>query len=338
MPLVRKRRAEAQPSVAASSDSDDATPTARTRSVTLDHDHDRDRSAAAYDDGVNGIAPPDGSSTAQMVKKMVRLALACEYSRIPIRRAEISAKVLGQYGRQFRPVFEAAQRELRGTFGMEMVELPLKEKVTVTQRRAAQRTEKTSTSSHQYCLKSVLPTAYRVDAEAIVPPQVPTMQHEATFVGLYTFIISIISLCGGSINEQKLERYLKRADADQYTPVDKTEKLLQRLCKEGYLLRVKETAGGDDVVEYMVGPRGKVEVDSKAITGVVQSVYGPEAADDLEARIERSLDIGGQRGKETRSEGASKTRANASGPPDRRRSRRRAPTRGAASEDDSEDE
>lgn len=71
-----------------------------------------------------------------MVKKLVRLALACEYSRVPIRRADISAKVLGETGsRQFKNVFEGAQQELLRTFGMQMVELPMKEKVTISQRR-----------------------------------------------------------------------------------------------------------------------------------------------------------------------------------------------------------
>lgn len=62
-----------------------------------------------------------------MVKDMVRLALACEYSRQPIRRKEISTKVLGDQGsRQFKTVFEQAQKELRYRFGMEMTEQPAK--------------------------------------------------------------------------------------------------------------------------------------------------------------------------------------------------------------------
>lgn len=76
------------------------------------------------------------SSTNAMIQKMVRLALSSEYSRLPIRRADITAKVLGAQGsRQFKVVFESAQRELRKKFGMEMTELPAREKVTVTQRR-----------------------------------------------------------------------------------------------------------------------------------------------------------------------------------------------------------
>lgn len=71
-----------------------------------------------------------------MVKKLVRLALASEYSRQVIRRTDISAKVLGEQGaRQFKPVFEGAQKALRARFGMELVELPAKEKVTIRERR-----------------------------------------------------------------------------------------------------------------------------------------------------------------------------------------------------------
>lgn len=70
-----------------------------------------------------------------MVKKLVRLALASEYQRRPIRRADVSEKILGSAGRQFKKVFDQAQMELRSVFGMEMVELPAKEKVTVQQKR-----------------------------------------------------------------------------------------------------------------------------------------------------------------------------------------------------------
>lgn len=75
-----------------------------------------------------------------MVKKMVRLAISSEYARLPIRRTDISAKVLGEQGvRQFKSVFEEAQKILRHRFGMQMVELPAKEKITITQRRGKSR-------------------------------------------------------------------------------------------------------------------------------------------------------------------------------------------------------
>lgn len=81
----------------------------------------------------------------QMIKNLVRYALACEYSRTPIRRDGIREKgtrysphrceiladvplVLGANGREFKPVFAGAQTQLRATFGMEMVELPTKDR------------------------------------------------------------------------------------------------------------------------------------------------------------------------------------------------------------------
>lgn len=44
-----------------------------------------------------------------------------------MRRKDISTKVLGEQGsRQFKTVFEQAQKVLRHRFGMEMTELPAK--------------------------------------------------------------------------------------------------------------------------------------------------------------------------------------------------------------------
>jgi hypothetical protein len=43
---------------------------------------------------------------------------------MPLRREEISKKVMGSQRGTFKAVFEAAQNILRGTFGMELVELP----------------------------------------------------------------------------------------------------------------------------------------------------------------------------------------------------------------------
>jgi melanoma-associated antigen len=90
--------------------------------------------ASAVSEPETQTQPANGVET--MVKKMVRLALSCEYSRLPIRRGDISTKVLGEAGgRQFKFVFERAQVELRTKFGMQMEELPSREKFTISQRR-----------------------------------------------------------------------------------------------------------------------------------------------------------------------------------------------------------
>ncbi|KAF8839978.1 MAGE-domain-containing protein, partial [Paxillus ammoniavirescens] len=54
---------------------------------------------------------------------LVRLALFTEHKRVPLRREEINKKVLSSNTRSFNVVFERAQRLLRKTFAMELVEL-----------------------------------------------------------------------------------------------------------------------------------------------------------------------------------------------------------------------
>ncbi|KAK1141218.1 hypothetical protein N8T08_009257 [Aspergillus melleus] len=298
MPLIRKRRAEPEP---ASEDSSSAEPDTQ---VSFENARRRRRTEVASSESDSDGDEDEArapSSTDVMVKKLVRLALASEYSRLPIRRTDISAKVLGEQGsRQFKTVFNEAQEALRTTFGMQLTELPGKEKVSIQQRRAAQKVERPSSTNKSWILTSTLPAAYR--KPEILPPTEAPM--EGIYTGIYSFIISLILLNGGSLPEQKLDRYLRRTNAETYTPIDRTDRLLQRLCKEGYLLRVREMDGGEEVIEYMVGPRGKMEVGAQGAAGLVRQVYGrpdPDEEDttpaerarteEFELRLARSLGL-----------------------------------------------
>ncbi|PYH71515.1 MAGE domain-containing protein [Aspergillus vadensis CBS 113365] len=288
MAPARKRRAVPD---SPSEEDDVPTPATQRRRVAAAHSEDEDDSDADGDgdDAYDTRAP---SSTDVMVKKMVRLALASEFSRLPIRRSDISVKVLGEQGtRQFKMVFEEAQRVLQEKFGMEMMELPVKEKVTVQQRRAAQKVEKPSSTNKSWIVTTTLPTKYR-KPEILLPSRAPM---ESTYTGLYSFIIAVIVLNGGTIHEQKLERYLKRTNTDAWTPIDRTDRFLQRLCKEGYLVRNRDVDGGEEVVEYILGPRGKIEVGTKGVARLVREVYGQsegsERDDEFEIRLARSLGL-----------------------------------------------
>jgi melanoma-associated antigen len=100
------------------------------------NDDSADEGTSAASEAETQNQPANGVES--MVKKMVRLALSCEYSRMPIRRGDISIKVLGETGtRQFKLVFERAQAELQVKFGMRMEELPSREKFTISQRRGS---------------------------------------------------------------------------------------------------------------------------------------------------------------------------------------------------------
>lgn len=233
-----------------------------------------------------------------MVKNLVRLALASEYSRTPIKRSDVLSKIQLSESRQFKIIFEQAQVVLRATFGMELVELPAKDRVTLTQKKAASKSQSQGTSANSnkmWVLSSVLPKNFR-EAVAVEagPSKIPTTDAEGAYVGLYSFIISLVMLSGGQLPEAKLERHLRRCNADQTTPVDKTDKLLARMLREGYLIKVKDTSGGEEVIEYFVGPRGKVEVGQHGVAGLFKRVYDlknepEEVAQELNRRLERSF-------------------------------------------------
>ncbi|KAI4278146.1 MAG: hypothetical protein LQ337_001223 [Flavoplaca oasis] len=309
MPLIRKRRSQqAEPSPS-------PPPTRRRGSPAAS---DASSVEGAYDGGAAVAGETQGaeSSHEQMVKKLVRLALASEYSRQPIRRADITTKVMAPHaGRQFKSIFEEANHQLRSTFGCQMTELPQKEKITISQKRgpsyhfsryswdhflALSRRSQTqntlSSSTKSYILTSTIPPALRTPT--ILPPaSVPTSASESAYTGLYTFILSLIYLSpGGTIPESRLEKHLKRMNADNYVlSGEKTEKVLKRMEKEGYIVKVRERdGGGEESVDYVVGPRGKAEVGEVGVAGCVRKVFGKVGMEreELERRLVRSLGEG----------------------------------------------
>ncbi|KAF2226074.1 MAGE homology domain-containing protein [Elsinoe ampelina] len=261
-----------------------------------------------------------------MVKNLVRMALACEYSRIPLKRLDIKEKVLGGHTKQFKVVFAAAQQHLKETFGMAMVELPVREKVTARERQAAamaemqaeqrraetqtrkkpgrksqadtQGTQSQSGQKRAWILTTILPDEYRTP-DILPPPSAPTTESESRYTALSSLVVSLIMLSGGSLAETKLKRYLERANIDEMTAlsnsiafgiVDTSEKLFKKMEKDAFIMHVKDNSSGDEVSEYIVGPRGKVEIGADGVAGLVREVYG-EADDpeDLERRLKRSL-------------------------------------------------
>ena len=127
----------------------------------------------------------------------------------------------------------------------------------------------------------------------------PTEGEEGTYTGIYSVIIATISLSGGSLNDSKLERYMKRVHLEDVTPVEGYEKpalLLKRMEREGYLVRVKETGpGGEEYVTWFLGPRAKVEIGDDGVRGLTKVVYNQPEGDEgqeLERKIARSLGVG----------------------------------------------
>jgi hypothetical protein len=92
------------------------------------------------------------SADDQLAKKLVRYAISCEYSRTPIRRDGIkergkgrsiwelgvnadTVQVLGNQGRSFKRILALAQKQLKHVWGMELRELPVREKMSLHEKR-----------------------------------------------------------------------------------------------------------------------------------------------------------------------------------------------------------
>ena len=82
-------------------------------------------------------------------------------------------------------------------------------------------------------------------------------------------------------------------NADNYVlNGERTDNVLKKMERQGYIVKVRERdGGGEETVDYIVGPRGKAEVGERGVAGVVRGVYGKNdlQEDELERRLVRSL-------------------------------------------------
>ncbi|RSL66152.1 hypothetical protein CEP54_003946 [Fusarium duplospermum] len=295
MPPQRNRRARA---VEDDGSEEDVRPRQRRRNSLDDQENEDDLDDEERDEEEMS-QHPGRSADEQMAKKLVRYAISCEYSRTTIRRDGIKERVLGNQGRSFKRVFDLAQKQLREVWGMELRELPVREKMTLHEKRQAMKSQsQPKANSNAFILASTLPEAYR-SAAILQPSKTPSADDEATYAAFYTLVISTIWLNGGELSEQKLQRYLTRLNADQNVSMDKTELILKKMEKQGYVIKRvdKPLAGqdGDHTITWHIGPRAKEEVGLDGVMGMVREVYGESWGEDMEKKLRSSLNIKHQR-------------------------------------------
>lgn len=164
-----------------------------------------------------------------------------------------------------------------------------------------------------WVLQTIVPAQYRVP-EVLGPSRaLESNEHNRAdaYVGLYTMVIALITIAGGRLPEAKLDRALRRMNAEQTTPVDTKDKTLALMSKDGYIVKVREASNGDESVDYIVGPRGKLEVGREGFAALVRMLYGDDAEEGeaLEKKIKRTLDMAGSH----EGEAPSRKRARADG-------------------------
>ncbi|KAJ1915202.1 hypothetical protein IWQ60_008521 [Tieghemiomyces parasiticus] len=243
------------------------------------------------------------------VNDLVRLALFSEYRKYPIKREDINRRILVDQTRTFPVIFTEAQKRLRHVFGLEMVELPARDKPGATQgnavtRRAAQSKDKAPTAKTGFILRNLLAMRIPKPHPDLAEAETGAVLHwgnENRMMGIVATILSLIFLNQMAIPGERLEYYLQRLDL-QVSSADRAEEkypfaaVLAPLVKQGYLERISlgardgtgagasgDTTGprggggsGDaatQLVEYRWGPRAKVEYPPRRLAGFIAELY-----------------------------------------------------------------
>jgi melanoma-associated antigen len=61
------------------------------------------------------------------------------------------------------------------------------------------------------------------------------------------------------------------------------------MIKDGYIAKIKDNSTGEEVVDYIVGPRGKVEIGTEGVSQLAKMVTPEAEQDDLQVRLERTF-------------------------------------------------
>jgi melanoma-associated antigen len=147
--------------------------------------------------------------------------------------------------------------------------------------------------SGSYILCSILPPAFRTP-RIFSPSLAPSAEAEAVYTAFYSLIVACIYLSGGELSDQKLKRHLCRLNADRNVWHDKTELVLKRMEKHGYIVRRVERPpvgqDGESTVTWHIGTRAKEEIGLGGVIGMVKEVYGEET-EGLDKKLKSSLVI-----------------------------------------------
>lgn len=269
----------------------------RQDSETSDAVHDN---AEQSTDGVKGGISEDDMNL--MIKNFVRLALACERTRTPIRREDVSKKVIiNDHRRCFQLLLDKAQERLRTTFGMQMVELPAKDRtksMTMTQQRKVAHIQ----ASTSYTQSTTAKGNKSWTLVNLLPPrlkQISQRQHMETERNynavLMTIIILVVMSDDQCCSENRMMSALERLAWIPNTPAGPFDDVISRMTKQGYLERLRDEQSLDGAHTLHIGPRGKLETleNREEMTAIITAIYGlteeSSARDRLKQIIQDTL-------------------------------------------------
>ncbi|KAJ3213276.1 Melanoma-associated antigen D2 [Clydaea vesicula] len=220
---------------------------------------------------------------------LVRLALFNQHKNIPLKKDDIVKKVLKGHSRLFPSILEIAQKKLEDLLGMELVELPAKEKTSdiFASQRGGSSGKTRSVSSGLYVLRNKIDFDLR---EEVVEVENETAPQNI----LLLIILSLIYVNLKELRSEDLFYFLKNLNLLQgknypelmpsYTSMLTESKgggtldtLIKTFITQGYLLRlkVKNHAQSENNAASFIfrwGPRAKVEFSEEDVKHFIAEV------------------------------------------------------------------
>lgn len=208
----------------------------------------------------------------ESVSSLIRLALAFEVSKKPLKREDILIHVLNNNGKYFRHLLVKTNERLQSVFGMQLVQLPTAVKnistMTVAGRKAALNSANNSAnnsnnSSNTFILVST------VDR----PNGIPYHRNPDRLALLMTILCIIHLSESHCIEEDSLYEKLsstfniRRNDASQFD----LDSLLSEWKRQRYLVTQRKSDEAN-VSVYIMGPRAMVEMPPEALGKFVLSI------------------------------------------------------------------
>lgn len=144
-------------------------------------------------------------------------------------------------------------------------------------------------SAQSWILISTLPEGYKVRQELLVPTRAPDQDTEATYTAICNIIVALLYLHTPSghedydatepISDTRLLRHLQRLGLREFAPTgpdgsENIDKLFAKLERQGYVEKRKDNSTGEELVEWVVGPRGKREIGREGAARFVRAMYG----------------------------------------------------------------
>ncbi|KAJ3213390.1 hypothetical protein HDU67_002922 [Dinochytrium kinnereticum] len=212
----------------------------------------------------------------RQVKAIVRFALCAETKRTNIKKDDLVKRV--DNSRAFQAIFERAQERLRMLFGVELVNLPVRERKTGPKDGLSSQSSK----SNSYVLRSVLPPEETEDMAIATS--------ELSYTVLLCVTLSVICASGQTMPEESLRKYLKKFEGSLEESYGSVLDLIELFVKEGYLGKVKGQRVGSEFESFDVfwGPRAKVEFGGDSLISFLTEVFPQLSVDAIKIAVQRA--------------------------------------------------